>query len=255
MRNMREFQRDFPGARGRAAGGELPLDPDRPRRRQRRHRRKHRAGSARRCGPARQGGEPVTVLAAADERDEAEWIVRELQRRSAAGDWRFARDGGAVPHQLAVARNGGGVPARRMPYRLVGAISFYERREVKDLLAYLRLMANPSDDEAFLRAIAVPRRGLGDTSLAHARPRRRPRGASRCSRRPRDRRSRSPICGPTCARRFARSPRCIDALGRPRHASLRRPTCSSRWSRAIDYEACCSPKGPRAPTAGKTFAS
>jgi DNA helicase-2/ATP-dependent DNA helicase PcrA len=53
-----------------------------------------------------------------------------------------------------------------VPYRLIGAISFYERREVKDLLAYLRLIANPADNEAFLRAVAVPRRGLGDTSLA-----------------------------------------------------------------------------------------
>ena len=53
-----------------------------------------------------------------------------------------------------------------VPYRLIGAISFYERREVKDLLAYLRLVANPRDDEAFLRAVAVPRRGLGETSLA-----------------------------------------------------------------------------------------
>src|SRR5678810_953079 len=53
-----------------------------------------------------------------------------------------------------------------IPYRLVGAISFYERREVKDLLAYLRLIANPADDEAFLRAVGVPRRGIGETSLA-----------------------------------------------------------------------------------------
>jgi DNA helicase-2/ATP-dependent DNA helicase PcrA len=52
-----------------------------------------------------------------------------------------------------------------VPYRLIGAISFYERREVKDLLAYLRLIANPADDEAFLRAVGVPRRGLGETSL------------------------------------------------------------------------------------------
>jgi DNA helicase-2/ATP-dependent DNA helicase PcrA len=52
-----------------------------------------------------------------------------------------------------------------VPYRLIGAISFYERREVKDLLAYLRLVANPADDEAFLRAVGVPRRGLGETSL------------------------------------------------------------------------------------------
>jgi DNA helicase II / ATP-dependent DNA helicase PcrA len=49
---------------------------------------------------------------------------------------------------------------------LIGAISFYERREVKDLLAYLRLIANPADDEAFLRVVNVPRRGIGDASLA-----------------------------------------------------------------------------------------
>ncbi|HSR16064.1 MAG TPA: 3'-5' exonuclease, partial [Gemmatimonadales bacterium] len=53
-----------------------------------------------------------------------------------------------------------------IPYRLIGAVSFYDRREVKDLLAYLRLVANPADDEAFLRAIAVPKRGIGDASLA-----------------------------------------------------------------------------------------
>ena len=48
---------------------------------------------------------------------------------------------------------------------MVGAVSFYERREVKDLLAYLRLVGNPDDDEAFRRAVAVPRRGIGETSL------------------------------------------------------------------------------------------
>ncbi len=53
-----------------------------------------------------------------------------------------------------------------MPYRIIGSISFYDRREVKDLLAYLRLIANPSDDEAFLRAITVPKRGLGESGLA-----------------------------------------------------------------------------------------
>ena len=50
--------------------------------------------------------------------------------------------------------------------QLIGAISFYERREVKDLLAYLRLIANPADDEAFLRVVNVPKRGIGDASLA-----------------------------------------------------------------------------------------
>src|SRR5438034_1395744 len=55
---------------------------------------------------------------------------------------------------------------RGIPYRLVGAVSFYERREVKDVLAYLRLLANPADDEALLRVVNVPRRGIGEASLA-----------------------------------------------------------------------------------------
>ena len=114
----------------------------------------------------RKGGEKVTVVAAADERDEAEWIVGELRARSAKGDWTW-------PEMAILYRTNSQSRAleeafRRagIPYRIVGAISFYDRREVKDLLAYLRLVANPADDEAFLRAIAVPRRGLGESSLA-----------------------------------------------------------------------------------------
>jgi DNA helicase II / ATP-dependent DNA helicase PcrA len=114
----------------------------------------------------RRGGESVTLLAAADERDEAEWIVRELQKRSAAGDWQFREM--AVLYRTNSQSRAMEEAFRRagVPYRLVGAISFYERREVKDLLAYLRLVSNPSDDEAFLRAVGVPRRGLGESSLA-----------------------------------------------------------------------------------------
>jgi len=114
----------------------------------------------------RRGGEMVTLLAAADERDESEWVVRELERRSAAGDWSYAEM--AVLYRTNAQSRAMEEAFRRagIPYRLIGAISFYERREVKDLLAYLRLVANPSDDEAFLRAVGVPRRGLGETSLA-----------------------------------------------------------------------------------------
>jgi DNA helicase-2/ATP-dependent DNA helicase PcrA len=114
----------------------------------------------------RRGGEMVTLLAAADERDEAEWVVRELERRSAAGEWRYPEM--AVLYRTNAQSRAMEEAFRRagIPYRLIGAISFYERREVKDLLAYLRLIANPADDEAFLRAVGVPRRGLGDTSLS-----------------------------------------------------------------------------------------
>src|SRR5256886_8609668 len=114
----------------------------------------------------KQGGAPVILLSTADERDEAEWLANEFARRAAEDD--FAYDGMAILYRT----NAQSRPLeeafrfRGIPYRLIGAISFYERREVKDMLAYLRLIANPADDEAFLRAVNVPRRGIGDASLA-----------------------------------------------------------------------------------------
>jgi len=128
------------------------------------------AENARRLGKtlftAKQGGEPVTLLTAADERDEAEWLAAELARRAADDDIPY--EGMAVLYRT----NAQSRPLeeafrfRGIPYRLVGAVSFYERREVKDVLAYLRLIANPADDQAFLRVVNVPRRGIGDASLA-----------------------------------------------------------------------------------------
>jgi DNA helicase-2/ATP-dependent DNA helicase PcrA len=128
------------------------------------------AENARRLGKtlftAHQGGEPVTLLTAADERDEAEWLAAELARRAAEAD--VAYEGMAILYRT----NAQSRPLeeafrfRGIPYRLVGAVSFYERREVKDALAYLRLIANPADDEAFARVVNVPRRGIGDASIA-----------------------------------------------------------------------------------------
>ncbi len=112
------------------------------------------------------GGDPVILLTAADERDEAEWLAAEFARLAADGD--IAYEGMAILYRT----NAQSRPLeeafrfRGIPYRLVGAVSFYERREVKDLLAYLRLIANPADDEAFLRIVNVPRRGIGDASLS-----------------------------------------------------------------------------------------
>jgi DNA helicase-2/ATP-dependent DNA helicase PcrA len=114
----------------------------------------------------KKGGTPVTLLSSADERDEAEWLATEFARRAADGDAEY--EGMAILYRT----NAQSRPLeeafrfRGIPYRLIGAISFYERREVKDLLGYLRLIANPADDEAFLRVVNVPRRGIGDASLA-----------------------------------------------------------------------------------------
>jgi DNA helicase-2/ATP-dependent DNA helicase PcrA len=164
VRNMQDFLKDFPGARlvrleENYRSTQIVLDAANG----------VIAENAGRIGKTlvtrRRGGESVTLLAAADERDEAEWVVRELERRSAAGEWRYSEM--AVLYRTNSQSRALEEAFRRagIPYRLIGAISFYERREVKDLLAYLRLVANPSDDEAFLRAVGVPRRGLGETSL------------------------------------------------------------------------------------------
>src|SRR5438309_146711 len=116
--------------------------------------------------PATPGGEPVTLLTAADERDEAEWLAAELARRAAEAGVLY--EGMAILYRT----NAQSRPLeeafrfRGIPYRLVGAVSFYERREVKDVLAYLRLIANPADDEAFARIVNVPRRDIGDASVS-----------------------------------------------------------------------------------------
>jgi DNA helicase-2/ATP-dependent DNA helicase PcrA len=113
-----------------------------------------------------QGGSSVTLLGAADERDEAEWLASEFARRAADTDL------GYEDMAILYRTNSQSRPMeeafrfRGIPYRLIGAVSFYERREVKDLLAYLRLIANPADDQAFLRIVNVPRRGIGEASLA-----------------------------------------------------------------------------------------
>lgn len=115
---------------------------------------------------AQQGGEPVVLLTAADERDEAEWIAKEFADLAVRTGVDY--DGMAVLYRTNAQSRAleEAFRFRGIPYRLVGAVSFYERREVKDVLAYLRLIANPADDEAFLRVINVPRRGLGDVSVA-----------------------------------------------------------------------------------------
>jgi DNA helicase-2/ATP-dependent DNA helicase PcrA len=123
----------------------------------------------------RSGGERVTVMRTLDDRDEADWVVTEmaavrrklgLQLRAIAVLYRTNSQSRVMEEAL---RKHG------TPYRIVGSTRFYDRREIRDLMAYLKLIGNPSDDESFLRAIGVPRRGLGDVALesiaAHARSR------------------------------------------------------------------------------------
>jgi DNA helicase-2/ATP-dependent DNA helicase PcrA len=113
----------------------------------------------------KRGGERAVLLTAADERDEAEWVAREFAELAAASDLGY-RDMAVLYRTNAQSRAfEEALRFRGIAYRLVGAVSFYERREVRDVLAYLRLLANPADDEALLRVLNVPRRGIGDASV------------------------------------------------------------------------------------------
>ena len=113
----------------------------------------------------RSGGERVVALRALDERDEADWVVDEMRRQRSAAGWQL-RDFAVLYRTNAQSRAMEEALRRHaVPYRLVGAVRFYDRREIRDMMSYLKLVANPADDEAFRRAIAVPRRGVGDATI------------------------------------------------------------------------------------------
>ncbi len=107
-------------------------------------------------------GPPIVGYVADNEHDEAAFVAQEVDSLADAG--------GATPGQVAVfyrtnaqSRVFEEVFIRAgLPYRVVGGVRFYERREVRDLLAYLRLVANPADEVSLRRVLNVPKRGIGD---------------------------------------------------------------------------------------------
>ena len=114
----------------------------------------------------RPDGEPVTVVGASDDRDEAEFVVDEVLARRHGPNASALRDVAILYRTNAQSRSmEESLRRHALPYRLIGAVRFYDRREIRDLMGYLKLVANPNDDEAFRRAIAVPRRGLGETTI------------------------------------------------------------------------------------------
>ncbi|WP_133180385.1 DNA helicase Rep [Shewanella decolorationis] len=110
-------------------------------------------------------GEPMRVLFAANEEQEAERVVAEIIRhkfvgRTQFGDYAILYRGN---HQSRLLERA--LMTNRIPYKLSGGTSFFARAEIKDIMGYLKLVVNPDDDNAFLRVVNLPKRGIGPSTL------------------------------------------------------------------------------------------
>jgi DNA helicase-2/ATP-dependent DNA helicase PcrA len=112
-------------------------------------------------------GEPPEVLEYANETDEARGITDEIKRLTARGPLTY-NDIAVFYRTNAQSRSFEEACRRtRIPYRLIGSVRFYDRKEVKDVLAYLKLLVNPGDTISLLRVINTPARGIGKTAMDH----------------------------------------------------------------------------------------
>ena len=110
---------------------------------------------------SKEGGDPVRVISMPDDGREAEFVVQEIaaQRAERGLAWEEFAIAYRMNAQSRLLEEN--LRRSRIPYRLVGGKSFFERREIKDLTAYMSLLLNPGDDTALLRIINVPPRGIG----------------------------------------------------------------------------------------------
>ena len=113
-------------------------------------------------------GEPIDLYAAYNEMDEARFVVERIRQ--------WVRDGGSLGDAAILYRSNAqsrafeeALLSEQLPYRVYGGMRFFERAEVKDALAYLRLLANRGDDAAFERAVNTPARGIGERTLDEVR--------------------------------------------------------------------------------------
>lgn len=113
---------------------------------------------------ASEDGEKINVYLAADERDEGRWIAGEIEKQRSAG---LSYNQVAVFYRTnAQSRMLEDMLLRAgVPYRIVGGTRFFDRAEIRDVMAYLTLIVNPADDIAAKRVVNVPRRGIGKTTI------------------------------------------------------------------------------------------
>ncbi|MGH3982743.1 MAG: DNA helicase PcrA [Pseudonocardiaceae bacterium] len=165
IRNIEEFERDFPDTRTilleqnyrstqtilSAANAVIARNADR---------------QDKRLWSAAGDGEPIVGYVADNEHDEAAFVASEIDRLVDAGQARFGdvavfyrtNNSSRVFEEIFI-RLG-------LPYKVVGGVRFYERREVRDALAYLRVLDNPEDTVSLRRILNTPRRGIGDRAEA-----------------------------------------------------------------------------------------
>jgi len=114
-------------------------------------------------------GEPITLLKCASDKDEGEQIAEHVEREVAKRKIQL-KDAAVLYRTNAQSRSIEVAFRRRgIPYVIVGGVEFYQRREIKNVLAYLRLLVNSRDDESLLRIINYPSRGIGETSIRRLR--------------------------------------------------------------------------------------
>ena len=119
------------------------------------------------CFSEAEAGEKIEVIRGYSDQEEAFTVVSSLMNRiysdrAEYSDFAILYRTNAQSRVVEEA-----LRKRSVPYRIYGGHSFYERQEVKDVLAYMRLLVNPKDDEAFRRVVNVPARGIGDTTMGY----------------------------------------------------------------------------------------
>ncbi len=118
----------------------------------------------------RGAGDRITLYTARNEEDEADFVARTILQGTAGRGERSRRDYAVLYRTNAQSRTLELALRRRdIPYRIFGGTRFFDRAEVKDVLAYLQVIANPTDETRLLRIVNVPPRGIGQASLEKAR--------------------------------------------------------------------------------------
>lgn len=159
IRNILEFEKDFPDAKVvkleqnyRSTGNILAAAHSVIE--------KNRGRKDKKLWTAKEAGQKIAYYRADDERDEARYVAQEIDHLKSS-DRRYS-DFAILYRTNAQSRTFEEALSRRdIPYRVLGGLRYYDRKEVKDIVSYMRLVQNPDDDLALLRIINEPKRGIG----------------------------------------------------------------------------------------------